>query len=62
MHDSFDKPEEMEPRRDSREQDSRFHDDDEIVPADDFESRPHTPPARRKPSRRPPPRRAYYDD
>jgi hypothetical protein len=61
MHDSFDKPEEPDPRRDRTFQDSRYHDEDEFVPADDIDAPRTRPPARRKPTRRPPLRR-HYDD
>jgi hypothetical protein len=43
-------------------QDSRFHDDDEVIPADDVQPRRTRPPVQRKPIRRPPPRRRYEDD
>jgi hypothetical protein len=43
--------------------DSRYHDDDDIVPVDDLPHRRTDPAAKRKPSRRlPPMRRTYPDD
>jgi hypothetical protein len=42
-------------------EDHHFHDEDEIVPADDEQPRGPRPPGRRRPARRPPPRR-YPED
>jgi hypothetical protein len=62
MHESLDKPEELSPHRGKEYQDSNFHDDDELVPADDIQPQRTRPPQRRKPVRRPPLRRNYEDD
>jgi hypothetical protein len=61
MSDPFDKPDAPKPPRDKEYQDFHFHDDDEIVPADDVKSR-KPPPVRRKPTRRQPFRHRRYDD
>jgi len=62
MVESFDAPEEPRPRREEDFQDSRFHDDDEIVPADDIRPRQTRVPGRQKPVRRPSPRRHWDED
>jgi hypothetical protein len=52
-----------EPRhRHPEYEDNHYHDDDEIVPADDGPPRLTRPVGKRKPIRRPPPRRPAYDD
>jgi hypothetical protein len=61
MHESFDRPDESDLRRDKEEVDSRFHDDDEVVPADDAPRQKRSP-TRSKPVRRPPYRRHYDED
>jgi len=43
-------------------QDAHFHDDEEDVPADDIQTRPGHPSAKRKPIRRMPRRRYDYDE
>jgi hypothetical protein len=48
------------PRRKEYE-DPHYHDDDDIVPADDVDHPGHRPPVRRKPGRRLPPRRHYEE-
>jgi hypothetical protein len=50
------------PHREKEYQDFHFHDDDDVVPADDVPRRSTARPAPRKPNRRPPPRRRYEDD
>jgi hypothetical protein len=62
MPEPFDAPDEPRPRREEDYQDSRFHDDDEIVPADDVEPQRTRLPGRRKPSRRLLPRRHWDED
>jgi hypothetical protein len=49
-----------DPRRKEYE-DPHYHDDDDIVPADDVDHPGHRPPVRRKPGRRLPPRRHYEE-
>jgi hypothetical protein len=61
MRQSFDEPEEAGPQRDREIPDSRYHDEDEIVPVDDIQVPRIRAQARRKPARRPPPRRHYYE-
>jgi hypothetical protein len=61
MGDSPDTPNEPKQRFNKEYEDPHFHDDEEVVPADDGE-RHGTRATRRKPARRiPPPRRRYED-
>jgi hypothetical protein len=56
-------PGEDRPPRPDDYEDRHFHDEEEIVPADDIHPRGSRPPARRHPPRRPPPpRRPRFDD
>jgi hypothetical protein len=55
-------PAEPKPRRFQEYEDPHYHDDEEVVPADDIISRSPRNPPRRKPIRRPPPRRPHYED
>ncbi len=50
------------PHRDQEYQESHFHDEDEVIPADDVQPRRTRPPVQRKPNRRPPPPRRQYED
>ena len=61
MHDQDDIPD-SRLRRDPEYEDFHFHDDDDVIPADDVQPRRVRPPAQRKPSRRLPPRPRYEDD
>jgi hypothetical protein len=61
MHDAENIPK-PRPHRDEEYQDSHFHDDDEVIPADDTGPRRPRFPKQRKPNRRPPPRRHYEED
>jgi hypothetical protein len=57
-------PSHPDDRRDTRRkeyEDPHYHDEDDIVPADDVDHPGHRPPARRRPNRRLPPRRHYED-
>ncbi len=51
-----------QPQRDPEYQDFHFHDDDEIIPADDVQRRRSRPPLPRKSNRRPLPRRRFEED
>ncbi len=61
MHDRENIPKDR-PHRDKEYEEFQFHDDDEVIPADDVEARKPRVPGQRKPNRRPPPRRRYEDD
>jgi hypothetical protein len=61
MNDTPDTPPEPKFRRDQEYQDFHYHDEDDVVPADDVDQRRTRQPARRKPPRRPTPRRHYED-
>ena len=62
MHDPDDIPD-SRLRGEPEYQDFHFHDDDDVIPADDVQPRRvRPPPAQRKPSRRLPPRPRYEDD
>jgi hypothetical protein len=62
MNDSPETPHEPRQRPRHEFEDNHFHDDDEIVPADDVWPRSKPPAGKRKPPRRPPTRRSAYED
>ena len=62
MQDPVETPKEPKPRPQREYDDPHFHDEEELVPADDVEHRGTRPPARRKTVRRLPPRRRYDED
>jgi hypothetical protein len=62
MTDPTHPPSEDRPHRQDDYEDRHFHDEEEVVPADDVPARGSRPPVRRKPSRWPPPRRPHYDE
>lgn len=61
MEHTTDTPNHSDPRRQREYEDPGYHDDIDVVPADDVERHDGRPPVRRKPTRRPPPRRWYED-
>ncbi len=61
MNDPTNTPGEDRPHRQDDYEDRHFHDEEEIVPADDVPAHGSRPPVRRKPTRRPPPRRPHSD-
>ncbi len=61
MHDRENIPK-ARPHRDKEYEEYHFHDDDEVIPADDAETHRPRVPGQHKPKRRPPPRRRYEDD
>jgi hypothetical protein len=62
MTDPTNIPSEDRQHRQDDYEDRHFHDEEEIVPADDVLPRSGRPPSRRQPTRRPPPRRPRYDE
>jgi hypothetical protein len=62
MTDPTETPSEDRSHRQDEYEDRHFHDEEEIVPADDVHPRGSRPPVRRQPTRRPPPRRPHYDE
>jgi hypothetical protein len=62
MTDPTETPGEDRPHRQDDFEDRHYHDEEEIVPADDVPQRGNRPPARSRPSRSPPPRRPHYDE
>lgn len=63
MTDTPDTPSEPKHRFDTDYEDPHYHDEDDIVPADDGQPRSVRPSVGRKPARRiPPPKRRFLDD
>jgi hypothetical protein len=63
MTDTPHTPHEPEQRFDTEYEDSQYHDEDDVVPADDGQPRILRPSLGRKPARRiPPPKRRFPED